>query len=98
MTNRTGQGLNRAKKLLLAAAGVAAVAGPIAVGVLIGVGNAPAIHAQPWAAAAPSPLDVPQAIQPEVTQPTPSGRGEYASASVAGSRGACGRSRQPSSV
>ena len=71
MTNRTGQGLNRAKKFLLAAAGIAALAVPVAIGIVIGIGNAPAIHAQPSAAAAPSPLDVPQAIQPEVTQPTP---------------------------
>jgi len=32
MANRVGQGLNRAKKLLLAGAGIAALAGPIAIG------------------------------------------------------------------
>ncbi len=52
MTNRTGQNLNRAKKLLLACAGAVALAGPIALGILIGAGNAPAIHAHPVAAAA----------------------------------------------
>jgi bla regulator protein blaR1 len=46
MTNRKAHGLNRAKKFLLTAAGVAALAGPVAIGVVIGVGNAPAIHAQ----------------------------------------------------
>ena len=42
MSCRIGQNLNRAKKLLLAGAGVAALAGPLA----IGIGHAPAIHAQ----------------------------------------------------
>jgi len=46
MMNRTGLSLNRAKKLLLACAGVTALAGPVAVGVLIAVGHVPAIHAQ----------------------------------------------------
>lgn len=39
MTNYTGQGLSRTKKVLLAGAGIAALAGPIVVGVLIGIGN-----------------------------------------------------------
>ena len=46
MTNRIGQGLSRSKKLLLATAGVAALAGPAAIGVVIGLGHAPAVHAQ----------------------------------------------------
>jgi beta-lactamase regulating signal transducer with metallopeptidase domain len=52
MTGRIGQGLNGAKRLLLAGAAVAAVAGPMTVGLLIGVGNAPAMRAQAGAAAA----------------------------------------------
>jgi beta-lactamase regulating signal transducer with metallopeptidase domain len=46
MSNRTGRGLNRAKKFLLASAGVAALVGPVAIGVAIGVGHVPAIRAQ----------------------------------------------------
>jgi len=46
MTGRIGQGLNGAKRLLLAGAAVTAVAGPMTVGLLIGVGNAPPIRAQ----------------------------------------------------
>ena len=70
LTNRTGEGLNRARKFLLAAAGMAALAGPVAIGVLIGVGHAPAIHAQSPAADPPaqtahaalaSPQDAPPA-------------------------------------
>ena len=45
MRNRIGLKLNGAKKFLLAGAGVAALAGPVAVGVLIAVGHLPAIHA-----------------------------------------------------
>ncbi len=51
MTNRIGQGLTRAKRILLAATGVAALAGPVAIGVLIAAGNAPAIRAHPFLAA-----------------------------------------------
>ncbi len=54
LTNRTGKGLNRARKFLLAAAGMAALAGPVAIGVLIGVGHAPAVHAQSPAADPPA--------------------------------------------
>src|SRR5206468_2258299 len=46
MMNRTGQRLNHAKKLLLAGAGVAALAGPFVIGVVIGVGHAPPVRAQ----------------------------------------------------
>jgi beta-lactamase regulating signal transducer with metallopeptidase domain len=55
MTNRTGQGLTRARKFLLAAAGAAALAGPIAMGVVMGMGHAPAARA-----AAPVPIPVAQ--------------------------------------
>jgi beta-lactamase regulating signal transducer with metallopeptidase domain len=75
MTNRTGQGLNRAKKFLLAAAGIAALAGPVATGVVIGVGNAAAIRAQPSAALAPTEQPAPPAPAPPLTaapqQPAP---------------------------
>jgi uncharacterized protein (TIGR03435 family) len=40
------QRLNRAKQILLASAGAVAVAGPVVMGLLMGVGNAPAIRAQ----------------------------------------------------
>ena len=60
MINRTGQGLNRAKKLLLAAAGIAALAGPVAIGLLIGVSNAPAFQTHPSPVAA-TPTEPPRA-------------------------------------
>jgi uncharacterized protein (TIGR03435 family) len=50
MSYRKGQYLNRAKKLLLASAGVAAMAGPLA----IGIGYASAIHAQTQIAGDPA--------------------------------------------
>jgi beta-lactamase regulating signal transducer with metallopeptidase domain len=53
MMNRVGQGLSRTKKLLLACAGVVALAGPVAIGVVIGVGHVPAIRAQSRGALAP---------------------------------------------
>jgi uncharacterized protein (TIGR03435 family) len=43
ISNRRALSLNNAKKFLLASAGVMALVGPV----VIGVGNAPAIHAQP---------------------------------------------------
>ena len=46
MTNRIGQTMNNAKKILLAAAGFATLAGPIAIGLLIGIGHLPVINAQ----------------------------------------------------
>jgi uncharacterized protein (TIGR03435 family) len=46
MLNRSLQPLSRAKKLLLAGAATAALAGPAAIGLLIGVGSAPVIRAQ----------------------------------------------------
>lgn len=70
MLNRTGQSLNNARKLLLAVAAAAAVAGPI----LIGVGHAPAIHAQPAAApvVAITPPDQPMpAPAPALATPQP---------------------------
>ncbi len=64
MTNRRGQTLNRAKKILLASAGFAAVAGPVMIGVLIGIGHLPAIHAQSLVVA---PL-LPQLTIPTIAQ------------------------------
>src|SRR6185312_10708657 len=46
MLNRRGQSLNRPKKILLATAALTAMAGPVAVGIVIGLGNVPAILAQ----------------------------------------------------
>jgi protein involved in polysaccharide export with SLBB domain len=83
MINRTGQALGRAKKFLLAAGGIAALAGPVAVGIMIGVGNAPPVEAQPspvaiapaappaQPAAAPAPPPV-SAPQPQAAAPAPS--------------------------
>lgn len=74
MNSRTGQGLSHVKKLLLTAAGIAALAGPIAVGLVIGVGNAPAVKAQPPAASvAPDPLaqPAPLAAPPLSAAPEP---------------------------
>ncbi|HYW46247.1 MAG TPA: M56 family metallopeptidase [Bryobacteraceae bacterium] len=62
MTNRTGQGLNRAKKFLLAGAGVVALAGPVAIGVVIGIGHAPAIRAQSPAVVPPRAVETGQAV------------------------------------
>ena len=45
LLNRGFERLSRAKKLLLAGAGTAALAGPVAIGLLIGVGSAPVIQA-----------------------------------------------------
>ena len=50
MRNRSAQRLTRSKTLLLAAAGVATVAGPF----VIGMSHAPAVYAQPQAAAQPA--------------------------------------------
>jgi len=50
MSNRGAQGLNRAKKFLLVAAGTAAVLSPVMIGIVMGLGHAPALNAQ----AAPS--------------------------------------------
>jgi uncharacterized protein (TIGR03435 family) len=52
MSDRSFEGLSRAKKFLLAGAGMAALAGPVALGLLIGAANAPVIHAQSSAATA----------------------------------------------
>jgi uncharacterized protein (TIGR03435 family) len=84
MSNRKLQGLNRAKKLLLTAAGFAALAGPIAIGLLIGVGNIPAIHAQLPVAAPPAPIQLAQAQTPPppaATQP-PAPRPKFDAVSV----------------
>jgi beta-lactamase regulating signal transducer with metallopeptidase domain len=62
MTNRTGVRLNRAKRLLLVTAGLAALAGPVAVGVAIGIG-APPVLALPLP---PVPQDLPAARTPAV--------------------------------
>jgi bla regulator protein BlaR1 len=46
MSNQRLEGLNLAKKILLASAGVATLTGPVVVGLIIGVAHIPAIHAQ----------------------------------------------------
>jgi beta-lactamase regulating signal transducer with metallopeptidase domain len=64
MTNRGIQTLNRAKKVLLATAGCIAVAGPVLVGVVIGIGHVPAIHAQsPVAAFSAAQVGIPAFAQ-----------------------------------
>ena len=70
MSNRRMAALNPAKKFLLAAAGLAALVGPVATGLIIGVGNAPVIRAQSPTPAAPQAPPTPiQATAPTV-QPT----------------------------
>lgn len=66
MTNGTRLSLSGAKKLLLACAGMAALAGPVAVGVVIAVGHMTAIHAQ-----TPAPLTVPRETPVQTAQITP---------------------------
>ena len=46
MSNRGVHGLNRAKKFLLAGAGMVAIAGPFMIGIVMGLGHAPAARAQ----------------------------------------------------
>lgn len=47
LTNRVGKKLNGAKKVLLASAGAAALASPVAMGIVFGVATVPVIHGQP---------------------------------------------------
>jgi bla regulator protein BlaR1 len=76
MANRGVQRLNRAKQILLTSAGLIALAGPVVVGLLMGVGNAPSIRAQSLAAGTPGF---------EVASIKPCDRGD-----VSGGRGAGG--------
>jgi beta-lactamase regulating signal transducer with metallopeptidase domain len=64
MTNHTGEGLNRAKKLLLAGAGITALAVPVAIGVVIGVLHAPVV------VRAQSPVAIPSIVQTAQTVPS----------------------------
>jgi beta-lactamase regulating signal transducer with metallopeptidase domain len=68
MLNRRGQKLNRAKKILLATAALMAMAFPVAVGIVIGLGNVPAILAQSPLAAITS---LSPAAIPTLAQATP---------------------------
>jgi len=54
MSNRGAQGLNRAKKFLLIAAGTAALLSPVMIGIVMGVGHAPAARAQSSAQQSPT--------------------------------------------
>jgi uncharacterized protein (TIGR03435 family) len=54
MSNRGVQGLNRAKKFLLVAAGMAAVLSPVMIGIVMGLGHAPAAQAQSTAQQSPT--------------------------------------------
>jgi beta-lactamase regulating signal transducer with metallopeptidase domain len=60
MINRPASGLNGARKLVLASAGVAALAGPVAIGLVIGIGDAPVVRAQ-FPAAIPPMMQTRQA-------------------------------------
>ncbi len=79
MANRRLQGLNRAKKILLSCAGVVALAGPVAIGLVIGVSNLPVIRAQspvvasvaPTAVAAPTQIAQAPAPAPKLATPQP---------------------------
>jgi uncharacterized protein (TIGR03435 family) len=54
MSNPNSTGLNRARKFWLAVAGIAALAGPLVIGTVLGLGNSPAIWAQTPAANPPN--------------------------------------------
>jgi bla regulator protein BlaR1 len=54
MSNRGVQGLNRAKKFLLVAAGMAAVLSPVMIGLVMGLGHASAARAQSTAQQSPT--------------------------------------------
>ena len=67
MTNRRLQGLNNAKKMLLAGAGFVALAVPLMIGVVIAIGHVPLVRAQapaPTPTAAASPLQMDKSIVP----------------------------------
>ena len=70
MTNRAARGLNHAKKLLLAGAAAVALAGPVLIGLGLGVGNIPAIHAQSLVPVPPVSATPPAPAAPPVP-PTP---------------------------
>lgn len=74
MSNYTGERLNRWKTFLLVSAATAALAGPILIGGLIRLGNAPAIHAAPPAASTSAPAGQP--TQDSAVQPPVAGRYE----------------------
>ena len=67
MIDHRGQALNRAKKFLLASAGIAALAGPVAVGFVIGISQALPMHAQVPIPVAAEPVR-PQAAQRQTTR------------------------------
>jgi bla regulator protein blaR1 len=82
MTNQHLHALNRAKKFLLATAAVATLAAPIAIGLVIGAGNASLLRGQPPAqplaqtpttapAAAPIQTTQAQTAPPAVASPLP---------------------------
>jgi uncharacterized protein (TIGR03435 family) len=75
MSTRRLQGLNGTKKLLLATAGFAALAGPIAIGLLIGAGNASSIHAQPAARPKFDVVSVRRCMPGDELNGAPGGRG-----------------------
>ncbi len=77
MSCRIGQNLNRAKKLLLASAGAAALAGPLLIGIGIGIGHAPAIHAQTQRVSEPAKAS-PLAFEVASVKPHVFARGQFA--------------------
>jgi uncharacterized protein (TIGR03435 family) len=83
--NRRSPKLNRAQKFLLAGAEAAALTGPILVGLLIGVGVIPEIHAQP-----PARTPKPQPAAPRQKFEVASIRRCDAKAAARGGRGSSG--------
>ncbi len=63
MNQRIGERLSIAKKLLLTGAGAAALVAPVLLGVLIGAGHIPLLHAQQIPPPAPPPVQAPQTTQ-----------------------------------
>jgi beta-lactamase regulating signal transducer with metallopeptidase domain len=81
MNNRIGLGLTWMKKLMLASAGIAALAGPVVIGAVLSVGHAPVLRAQPQVAVPMTPqtavpIAAPQQVQlqSQRTAPAPASR------------------------
>jgi bla regulator protein BlaR1 len=104
MSNRRVQGLNRAKKFLLAGAGLAALVAPVAIGIIAGLGHVPAVRAEArtWQAVESTQAQPPSQSLAPSSAPAATGKSKFDVASVkpcatgditakAGGRGGAGR-------